>query len=479
MLKVKVACQLLLMISVIHACSPGLFLQGSTVSHAQKRPEYKAIYSGVPWFDNNGELVSAHGACIVKDKDRYFLFGEKHSDTSNAFAGFTCYSSSDLYNWKFESMALPVQPTGKLGPGRVGERPKVMKCPATGEYIMYMHVDTLGYRDQYLGYATAENITGPYSYRGPLLFEGKPIRKWDMGTFQDTDGSGYVMMHGGDIYQLSADYKTAVAQVCKAFDRELEAPAMFRKDSIYYLLGSHLSSWEKNDNYYFTATSLKGPWTNRGLFAPKGTLTWYSQTTFVLPIQGEKKVSFLFMGDRWSYPKQRSAATYVWQPMLVEGTSLSVPEYHEAWKVNTKTGVTSAVSMRKKTIVHSNKAFGFSGAWKSDTLNMRSADQTGATCSIRFKGRQVELYGLARPTGGYATVQIVNEKGKLVLTSIIDMYCKYPVQSLSFLSPVLPKDNYTISVTVMGERGNWWDKRGTAFGSTGYVVSLDKLVIMD
>lgn len=102
------------------------------ISIAQKQNRYNAIYPGIPWFDDKGKTVSAHGACIMKDKDRYYLFGERHTDTSNAFAGFNCYSSADLYNWKFERIALPVQQNGKLGPNRVGERPKVMKCPATG-----------------------------------------------------------------------------------------------------------------------------------------------------------------------------------------------------------------------------------------------------------------------------------------------------------------------------------------------------------
>src|SRR5690349_9403547 len=140
------------------------------ISFAQTPGEYDAIHSGVPWFDDRGEVVSAHGANILKDKGRYYLFGEAHTDSSNAFAGFHCYSSADLYNWRFESVALPVQSSGKLGPGRVGERPKVMRCPQTGEYIMYMHVDTLGYTDQFLGYATSPSITGPYVFQGPLLF---------------------------------------------------------------------------------------------------------------------------------------------------------------------------------------------------------------------------------------------------------------------------------------------------------------------
>ena len=217
---------------------------------SQKHKQYEAIYSGVPWYDDKGNIVSAHGANIIKEKDRYFLFGEAHSDTSNQFVGFNCYSSADLYNWKFESVALPVQAKGKLGPNRVGERVKVMKCPSSGEYMMYMHVDTLGYKDQFIGYATSKKITGPYVFHGPILFEGKPIRKWDMGTFQDHDGSGYVLIHGGEIYKLSNDYKSVAEQVHKNMTSGFESPALFRKDSIYYFLGSHLTSWEKNENYY-------------------------------------------------------------------------------------------------------------------------------------------------------------------------------------------------------------------------------------
>ena len=82
-------------------------------------------------FDDRGNIVNAHGACIVEDNGRYYLFGEWKSDKSNAFPGFSCYSSDDLVNWKFENVVLQVQPNGILGPNRVGERVKVMKCPKT------------------------------------------------------------------------------------------------------------------------------------------------------------------------------------------------------------------------------------------------------------------------------------------------------------------------------------------------------------
>lgn len=151
----------------------------------------------MPWFDEHGNIVNAHGACIVEEKGRYYLFGEWKSDESNAFPGFSCYSSDDLVNWKFERIVLTVQPDGILGPNRVGERVKVMKCPSTGEFVMFMHADDMGYKDPYIGYATCKTINGEYQLQGPLLYQGKPVQRWDMGTFQDTDGKGYLLIHHG------------------------------------------------------------------------------------------------------------------------------------------------------------------------------------------------------------------------------------------------------------------------------------------
>jgi hypothetical protein len=446
---------------------------------AQTKGTSNAIYSGVPWFDEKGNTVSAHGANIVKDNGKYYLFGERHEDGTNAFAGFNCYSSTDFYNWKFENIALPVQSTGKLDRNSVGERPKVMKCPATGEYIMYMHADTLGYTSQYVGYATSKKITGPYTFYGPLLFNGKPIKKWDMGTFQDKDGSGYVLLHGGDIYKLNDDYKSISEQLNKAFERGFESPAMFHKDSLYYFLGSDLTGWERNDNYYFTATSLKGPWIKRGFFAPQGTLTWNSQTTFVLPIEGTKETTYLFMGDRWSFPKQATAATYVWQPLIVSGYTISLPEFKEAWTIDLKTGVAASASIKGKTIAATDQQINYAGNWKQDTLSVKSSDEKGASFSFTVKAKQIGIYGLARPDAGYANVIIRNSKGKTVLTSSIDLYSKYPTVLLKFLSPELKRDVYTVTVTVLGEKWWWKEKSGRLSGSKGHYISVNNIVVKD
>ncbi len=174
-----------------------------------------AIHSGVAWFDQNHNMVSAHGGGIIREGDRYYLFGEFKRDGGNDFNGFSCYSSADLVNWRFERIALPVQNDGRLGPNRVGERPKVLKCPKTGEFVMFMHTDDINYKDPAVGYATSPTIDGEFTFRGPLLHDGHRIKKWDMGIYQDDDGTGYLVTHSGNLYELADGYKSVTKQVVK------------------------------------------------------------------------------------------------------------------------------------------------------------------------------------------------------------------------------------------------------------------------
>jgi hypothetical protein len=453
----------------------------SITAFAQQPGTTDAIYSGIPWFDNHGNIVSAHGGNIVKDKGKFYFFGEAHTDTSNAFAGFNCYSSSDLYNWKFEKIALPVQPSGKLGPNRIGERAKVIKNHKTGEFIMYMHVDTLGYKDQFIGYATAKKITGPYFFRGPLLYNGKPIRKWDMGVFQDHDQSGYLLIHGGEIYKLAEDYKSIVNLVNKAITSGFESPTLFRKNNLYYFIGSHLTSWEKNDNYYYTAESLGGPWTSRGLLAPVNKLTWNSQTTYVLPVAGSIDTAYLFMGDRWSFPKQASTATYVWQPIAIAGTQISISGFHPGWQLNTKTGIMADQKIGSQSIVPADNRIRYSGSWEDHTSTdgqyERRTGDIKASFSITFTGRRIGLYSYAAKENGYARITITDQKGQTIYHSTIDQYSNSPASSLVFLSPWLAHGQYTMKVSNTGERPNWSDKKKSQYGSTGNYISLEKIII--
>jgi len=451
-------------------------LMNSVFVFGQQAGKYDAINSGTPWLDQNGNIVSAHGACIVKENGIFYLFGEAHSDASNAFAGFNCYSSKDLYNWKFEKQALPVQESGKLGPNRVGERVKVMKCPKTSEFVMYMHADSLTYKDQFVGYAVSKNIEGPYTFKGPILLDGKPIKKWDMGTFQDTDGSGYILVHGGEIYKLSDDYKSVTEKVNENITTGFESPTMLKKDNLYYFIGSHLTSWEKNDNYYYTSNSVKGPWEFRGLIAPKETLTWNSQSSFVLPIQGSKETTYMFMGDRWSFPKQASSATYVWQPLTISGTSLQIPNYLESWQIDLVTGKFSVPKNTDKILKNTSKEIKYSGNWINTSSESKS-DDVNASFSVQFKGQQIALKSFVDDKKGYAKVILATDKGQTLTTAIVDLYSKSATETTVYKSPLLKTGNYILTVYTTGERPNWSDKKKANYGSTGNFISVTEIAI--
>lgn len=442
----------------------------------------EAIHSGVAWFDDRAEMVSAHGAGVLKEGDRYYLFGEFKRDRSNEFNGFSCYSSSDLVNWKFERIALPVQKEGRLGPNRVGERPKVMKCPTTGEFIMFMHTDDSGYRDPSVGHATSDTIDGEYTFRGTLNYDGHRIKKWDMGVFQDDDGTGYLITHSGNLYRLTDDYKSVAATVVENMTGGCESPAIFKRDGTYYWLGSGLTAWQRNDNYYFTAKELKGPWTRQGHFAPEGTLTWNSQTTFVLPIVGSETTTYMFMGDRWAHPLQNSAATYVWQPLQFDDEGkMSLPSYQPSWRVDVATGSWSPAKLEAPVIDFLDvEGVSYSKDWSPHTDSQENSDLRsdvkGATLTIPFTGTRIGLYGVARPDGGFGKVEINDKDGNVVLSTVMESYCLYSESSLKFLSPKLERGEYTLTVTVLGEHF-YWEAKDATYSSQGDYVSVQKVLM--
>lgn len=413
------------------------------------------IRNGVPWFDTEGNIINAHGACIVEDSGRYWLFGEYKSDKSNAFPGFGCYSSTDLVNWKFERVVLPVQADGILGPERVGERVKVMRCPSTGEYVMLMHSDNMKYSDPNIGIAVCDRIDGDYRLLGPITYNGEPIKRWDMGTFQDEDGAGYLLIHHGPIYRLSDDYRSIDAKVADIKGMG-ESPAMFKKNGVYYLLTSNLTSWERNDNYYFTAPALEGPWERQGLFCPEGSLTYNSQCTFVFPLKREGETIPLYMGDRWSFPYQASAATYVWLPINADGKNLSIPEYWQEWDIDSVTP-----SANHGVITHH--------SWASNS--------PGEILRIPFTGSRITVIGKSDRNSGYAEIRIIDKKGNVLHASLVDFYSKKEDCSPRFTSRTYPVDEYVLEIEVTGKNPVWYKKNGERFGSTDYYVNVAATIV--
>lgn len=422
------------------------------------RADGNAIVSGVPWYDNRDSIVSAHGANIIKENGKYYIFGEFKTDSINDFKGFSCYSSPDLANWTFERIALGEQKNGRLGPETVGERPKVLKCPSTGEYIMIMHSDDKRYKDPCTAYATSPTINGEYTFKGPLLYQGEPIKKWDVGIFTDNDGKSYLLVHHGEIYRFADDYHSLDSCIIKNVKGVGESPAMLRHNDKYYWFSSQTTSWERNDNMYVSSKSLSGPWETHNLFAPKGTNTWNSQTSFILPIVNGNDTTFIYMGDRWSFPKQRSAATYVWQPIeWVDGEPF-IPEYIEAWNLETM----AQCEIKTKSIKNS--------SW----IGKKPGDSIQYKLNMNNNGK-IYIKGNTDDQSGYAEIIISDEGGNILIATPIDFYSLASASGFRYISPILKKGVYWVRIKSSDMKPNWSDKKRSNYGSKGHSVSVSEI----
>lgn len=143
----------------------------------------------------------------------------------------------------------------------------------------------------------------------------------DITTFVDTDGTGYMISAANEnadlhVYRLTSDYTAVESQVQRLWPGNWrEAPAMFKRGDVYFLLTSGATGWSPNQQKYATATSINGSWSD--LKDVGDGTTFRSQTAYVLPVQGTKGTGYLYMGDRWgnSMGGTVNDSQYVWLPL--------------------------------------------------------------------------------------------------------------------------------------------------------------------
>lgn len=415
------------------------------------------IRNGVPWYDTDGNVVNAHGVGVLRHDGRYYMFGESKTDDENKFAGFSCYSSPDLATWTFEGMALAPQSEGLLGPDRIGERPKVLRSPTTGKFVLYAHADDLRYSDPHIIVATSDSIAGPYTFQGPLMHDGEPLRRWDMGVFDDDDGTAFLLTHEGNIYRLSDDRLAIEEQVAADVAPAGESPAMLKSGDTYWLMLSNKTMWERNDNFILSAPEPAGPWTHRGLLAPEGTLTHNSQCSFVLRLEDGRHV---YLGDRWSFPHQASAATQVWLPLTDDGDSISLPDYLVEWQLDRTDGIDSGVPAVPGRVT----SVGFESA------------TSGERIEIPVSGSVLRVEGDAASDSSYGLIEVLRAD-RVILRQLVDWYSLVPSSGVRWVSPVLPADDYRLRITATGERPEWFKKDGTRFGPTDSFVRVAEVTV--
>jgi hypothetical protein len=322
-----------------------------------------ALASGITFTDTDGKAVNAHGGGIIQVGSTFYMHGEffLSTTTDNDFNGFSMYSSTDLATWKNEGIILPQQPSGQLGPKRKGERPHIIKCPATGEFVLYAHAASEDYQtDKEVVYATSPTVNGTYTFVGSLTnASGTIAAHSDMSAYADSTGA-YVVTESGHVYTLASDcHSWLTDQAFNAVNGNSggsESPTVFKAGSTYYWIGSYKTGWRANNDFYSTAPAMTGPWTYQGYVAPvtdptndiSDQRTWLSQSTWVQPVKGCSGTTYVYWGDHW-YGDQdttmpglhNNLATYVFQPLVFTGTQIGMPTYLASWTLDVGAGTWS------------------------------------------------------------------------------------------------------------------------------------------
>ncbi len=339
-----------------------------------------AFAPGEVWRDTAGQPINAHGGGVLFHNGVYYWYGELKEGrtylpkvnkgwggTRVVAGGVSCYSSTNLCDWKNEGVALPSDannPDSDLACENVIERPKVIYNAKTKKFVMWFHQDSPDYQAARAGVAVSDTPTGPFKYRGSFRpnagvwpvnvtpadqqpgaknflerdFKGGQMAR-DMTLFVDDDGQAYQFyaseknetMH---VSLLTDDYLKPAGKYARIFiGRSTEAPAVFKRGGKYYLIGSGCTGWLPNAARIAVADNIFGPWTEignpcRGNDADK---TYYCQSAFVLPVAGkpDQFIAIFDLWKQWDLPDSR----YVWLPLEFSANGKPVLEWRARWSL--------------------------------------------------------------------------------------------------------------------------------------------------
>ncbi len=353
-------------------------VSGSVLAQAA----YTSFFPGEEWKDEAGAVINAHGGGVLYHKGRYYWFGEhRPAKGFTTEVGVTCYSSKDLMNWKYESVALSVSQdtTSDIVRGCIMERPKVIYNAKTKKFVMWFHLELKGrsYEAARAAVAVSDKVEGPYRFVNSFrMNEGRYPLDWteeqkkyqftpadykiewwtpewrdklekgllfardfkrgqmsrDQGLYVDEDGKAYQITSTEEnltlmISELTADYLTYTGRFIRVDPGgHNEAPTMFKYNGKYWMITSGCTGWAPNAARLFSAKSIWGPWERHpnpcvGEGADK---TFGGQSTFILQLP-KKKNAFIFMADQW---RSRSLmySRHLWLP--IQFNDKGMPELH-------------------------------------------------------------------------------------------------------------------------------------------------------
>jgi hypothetical protein len=319
-------------------------------------PEF---HPGEIWLDTAGQPIQAHGGGILVHSNVYYWYGEDR--TPGIRSAVSCYSSTNLLDWKREGVAL-WQTNLPVVNGRrtFVERPKGIYNPRTKKFVMWMHLEQGRYEYACAGIALSDTPAGPFTFLQAIRpvantndfteLDPDPTREKelggmfrDMNLFVDDDGKAYVFYAAEDnwtmyVVRLNDDFTGPEVPAvenqtwAKMLVREhREGPAPFKWHDRYYIITSACTGWAPNAANYAMADHILGPWKifENPCTGTNADKTFGAQSTFVLPMPDEPD-RFVFMADRWN-PRNLPDSRYIWLPFTMEPDGTFTIPWRDHW----------------------------------------------------------------------------------------------------------------------------------------------------
>ncbi|MES4902071.1 MULTISPECIES: RICIN domain-containing protein [unclassified Streptomyces] len=395
--------------TLVVALCAALLAPLTVASPAQAAPV--TVLNGTQYATTSGDPVHAHGGGVIKVGAYYYWFGENRN-ADNTFRYVSAYRSKDLRSWEFRGHVLTQATDPELAQANI-ERPKVLYNQRTKQFVMWMHKENgTDYSEARAAVATSATVDGDYTWRGSFRPLGQHMSR-DITLFQDNDGTGYMVSAAREnydlqIYRLTDDYTGVASLVANPWPGgHREAPALFKRGNVYFMLTSGATGWNPNQQKYATATDLAGPWTE---MRDIGDATAYgSQTAYVLPVQGDGATSYLYLGDRWgnSFGGKVNDSRYVWLPLSFPTSRTMTMDWFPQLTIDTEAGTVTGSGGPYRTLVarHSGKC-----------ADITSAAQAEGTAAVQYtcNGGGNQLFWSKDAGGGY--VQLVARHSSQCLT---------------------------------------------------------------
>ena len=325
--------------------------------------QIKNIKNDIFWNTKDGSPLNSQGGGIFRFPDpvtgvlKYFWYGVHYveadtyrnnpsvTQTTSTFEAVTCYSSTDLVNWKFEADVLSkdsVNQSGKTWVGRLG----VAYIKDLKKYAMFVQ------HDKEVLITLADSPTGQFKWHQKINMQQMigTSNTGDQTVFTDEDtGKSYLIYSYGrgrnKIYVSEIgikDGKVNLLDCTMVFQGESrEGNCLFKYQGKYYMCASNIYGWDGSFAYYLVADNIRGPYLpNNHMLVMDGASADFahvSQTGFFVTIKGSDRETVVYCGDRWADFAGNGLGYNQWCPISFDG---STPYFNSlsSWNLDAKTG---------------------------------------------------------------------------------------------------------------------------------------------